>query len=381
MKKSVTTEEKISQNEQITAEESSTADPLAPHRAAIDKIDAEILHLLNERAKEAKAIGDIKIASGDSEMYRPEREAQVLKSKMAANPGPIPDIDIARLFREIMSVCLSLEKPLNIAYLGPEGTFTEEATIKHFGGAAKRLPIRTIDEIFHAVESGKFDFGVVPIENSTEGAVNQTLDCFPTSNVYICGETELKIHQNLMSHESELQSIKTVYAHPQSLAQCRSWLDEYLPHAERIATNSNAGAVQRANNEPGTAALGGKQAAEVYGVPILEKNIEDNLTNSTRFLIIGTKRIPPSGNDKTTILVSANDRPGLLLHLIAPLSKYNITMTRIESRPSKNSNWSYIFFIDVLGHFEEHGLKLALKEIEEVSSFFKVLGSYPVALY
>lgn len=355
--------------------------PLAPHREAIDKIDSEILQLLNKRAIEAKAIGDIKIASGDTEMYRPEREAQVLANKMKANPGPIPDTDIARLFREIMSVCLSLEKPLNIAYLGPEGTFTEEATIKHFGGSAHRTPIRTIDEIFHAVESGKYDFGVVPIENSTEGAVNQTLDCFPTSNVYICGETELKIHQNLMSHETDLKSIKTLYAHPQSLAQCRSWIDEYLPHVEQIATNSNAGAVERATQEAGAAALGGKQAAEVYDIPILEKNIEDNLTNSTRFLIIGSKRIPASGNDKTTILVSANDRPGLLLHLIAPLSKYNITMTRIESRPSKNSNWSYVFFIDVLGHYEEHGLKLALKEIEDVSSFFKVLGSYPVALY
>lgn len=355
--------------------------PLAPHREAIDKIDSEILRLLNERAIEAKAIGDIKIASGDTEMYRPEREAQVLANKMKANPGPIPDTDIARLFREIMSVCLSLEKPLNIGYLGPEGTFTEEATIKHFGGSALRTPIRTIDEIFHAVESGKYDFGVVPIENSTEGAVNQTLDCFLRSNVYICGETELKIHQNLMSNETDLKAIKTLYAHPQSLAQCRSWIDEHLPHVEQIATNSNAGAVERATKEGGTAALGGKQAAEVYNIPILEKNIEDNLTNSTRFLIIGSKRIPASGRDKTTILVSANDRPGLLLHLIAPLSKYNITMTRIESRPSKNSNWSYVFFIDVLGHYEEHGLQLALKEIEEVSSFFKVLGSYPVALY
>lgn len=356
-------------------------DPLAPHRKAIDQIDSEILRLLNERAIEAKAIGDIKIASGDTEMYRPEREAQVLSNKMKANPGPIADTDIARLFREIMSVCLSLEKPLNIGYLGPEGTFTEEATIKHFGGSAHRTPIRTIDEIFHAVESGKYDFGVVPIENSTEGAVNQTLDCFLSANVYICGETELKIHQNLMSNETDLKAIKTLYAHPQSLAQCRSWIEEHLPHVEQIATNSNAGAVERAAKEAGTAALGGKQAAEVYNIPILEKNIEDNLTNSTRFLIIGSKRIPASGNDKTTILVSANDRPGLLLHLIAPLSKYNITMTRIESRPSKNSNWSYVFFIDVLGHFEEHGLKLALKEIEDVSSFFKVLGSYPVALY
>lgn len=358
-----------------------TDDPLSRHRATIDQIDTQILQLLNERAIAAKAIGEIKIAAGDTEMYRPEREAQVLAHKMAHNPGPIADQDIARLFREIMSICLSLEKPLKIAYLGPEGTFTEEAAIKHFGGAASRLPIRTIDEIFHAVESGKVDFGVVPIENSTEGAVNQTLDCFPTSNVYICGETELKIHQNLMSNETDLKAIKIVYAHPQSLAQCRSWLDEYLPHAERIATNSNAGAVQRAAAEAGTAALGGKQAAEVYQLPILEKNIEDNLTNSTRFLIIGNKRIPPSGKDKTTIVVSAHDRPGLLLHLIAPLSKYNITMTRIESRPSKNSNWSYIFFIDVLGHYEEHGLQLALNEIEEVASFFKVLGSYPVALY
>ncbi len=354
---------------------------LLEYRDEIDRIDSEILTLLNRRAIAAKAIGEIKIAAGDKEMYRPEREAQVLSHRMESNQGPIADEDIARLFREIMSICLSLEKPLTIAYLGPKGTFTEEATIKHFGGSAQRMPIRTIDEVFHAIESEKADYGVVPIENSTEGAVNQTLDCFLSANVSICGETELKIHQNLISHETDLAAIKTVYAHPQSLAQCRSWLDEYLPHAERIATNSNAGAIMRTANEPGTAALGGKQAAKHYNVPIVEKNIEDNLTNSTRFLVIGNKRIEPSGNDKTTILVSANDRPGLLLHLIAPLSKYNITMTRIESRPSKNSNWSYVFFIDVLGHFEDHGLKLALSEIEEVSSFFKVLGSYPVARY
>lgn len=354
---------------------------MATHRAAIDQYDAEILTLLNKRAKAAQAIGEIKIAAGDTEMYRPEREAKVLASKMAQNQGPIKDEDIARLFREIMSICLSLEKRLHVGYLGPQGTFTEEATLKHFGGSVNATPIRTIDEVFHAVESEKIDFGVVPIENSTEGAVNQTLDSFMSANVSICGETELKIHQNLISHESDYSAIKTIYAHPQSLAQCRSWLDEYLPHAEQVPTNSNAGAIMRAADEPNSAALGGKQAARHYGVPIVQKNIEDNLTNSTRFLVIGRKEVPPSGNDKTTILVSANDRPGLLLHLIAPLSKYNITMTRIESRPSKNSNWSYVFFIDILGHQSEHGVQLALEEIKEVSSFFKVLGSYPIAAY
>ena len=355
---------------------------LLEYRDIIDTVDHEILALLNQRAEAAKAIGEIKIAAGDTEMYRPEREAQVLKKRMEENQGPIPDEEIARLFREIMSICLSLEKPLKVAFLGPQGTFTEEATLKHFGGSAIRMPIRTIDEVFHAIESQKADFGVVPIENSTEGAVNQTLDCFLNSNIYICGETELKIHQNIISHAPDFKSIHTVYAHPQSLAQCRSWLDEYLPHAERIETNSNAGAIMRASEEKGgSAALGGKQAAKFYDVPILEKNIEDNLTNSTRFLIIGNKPIPASGNDKTTILVSANDRPGLLLHLIAPFSKYNITMTRIESRPSKNGNWSYVFFIDVLGHQSDHGIQLALEEVKNVASLFKVLGSYPVAPY
>lgn len=351
------------------------------YRTIIDEADKEILTLLNKRAEAAQAIGHLKTEAGDTEMYRPEREAQILKEKMALNMGPIPDQEMARLFREIMSVCLALEKPLQVAFLGPPGTFTEEATIKHFGQSAVRTSFNTINSVFHAIEAEHADFGVVPIENSTEGAINQTLDCFMNYNLSICGEAELKIHQNLITHEKELTHIKKIYSHPQSLAQCRKWLDKHLPYAERITTNSNAGAVMRTAEEEHSAALGGKQAAAFYKVPVLAENIEDNLSNTTRFLIIGKKAIPPSGDDKTTILVSAHDRPGLLLHLIAPFSKYNITMSKIESRPSQNGNWSYVFFIDILGHQDEHGVKLALDEVKEVASLFKVLGSYPIAPY
>lgn len=348
-------------------------------RDQIDQIDLTLLKLINERAGLAQKIGAIKHIMGDTQMYRPEREARILTKHMKNNMGPIPNEAVAKLFRELMSICLSLEKPLNIAFLGPVATFTEQAAIKHFGSAAKMHPHNAINEVFREVESGNADFGVIPVENSTEGMVNHTLDSFLNSNLHICGETEIRIHQNLISLETDLADIQTIYSHPQSLAQCRNWLDSNMPHANRIAVSSNAQAVKRARSESNSAAIAGTYAAEHYKMPVLNARIEDEPNNTTRFLVIGQKPIPQSGEDKTSILVSANDRPGLLLQLIEPLAKHGVTMTKLESRPAKKGLWGYVFFIDMLGHHDDANLKAALKEIEHECTLFRILGSYPVA--
>lgn len=355
---------------------------IATHRTEIDQIDQQLLRLLNERATHAMAIGEIKIANGDTEMYRPEREAQVLANYMEKNQGPIPDQEIARLFREIMSTCLSLEKPLEIAFLGPEKTFSELAARKQFGGSANLLPQATIPEVFRAVETGLVDFGIVPVENSTEGAVNLTLDCFAQTLLSICGETTLRIHQNLISSAVDEKSVTKVFAHPQSLAQCRGWLDKHLPHAEQVACHSNVDALMQSQQSPeNSAALASEEAAQFYNIPILAKYIEDDTSNTTRFLVIGNKKIAPSGDDKTTFMVSANDRPGLLNQLIEPLSAHNVTMSRIESRPAKHTMWGYCFYIDIMGHQDDVKVQKALNEIHNRASLLKILGSYPQARY
>lgn len=355
---------------------------IAIHRAEIDRIDHKLLELLNERATHAMAIGGIKIANGDTEMYRPEREAQVLAAYMEKNQGPIPSQEIARLFREIMSTCLSLEKPLEIAFLGPEKTFSELAARKQFGGSATLLPQSTISEVFRAVETGLVDFGIVPVENSTEGAVNLTLDCFAQTSLSICGETTLRIHQNLISSATQVKDVTQVFAHPQSLAQCRGWLDKHLPNAEKIACHSNVEALLQSQKFPETsAALASEEAAQHYNIPVLAKYIEDDTSNTTRFLVIGNKKIAPSGDDKTTFMVSANDRPGLLNQLIEPLSAHNVTMSKIESRPAPYTMWGYCFYIDIMGHQNDVKVQKALNEIHNRASLLKILGSYPQARY
>ncbi len=351
------------------------------HRQAIDTIDRQLLMLVNQRARHAEVIGQIKTLSGDSDMYRPEREAQILRRHMSNNPGPLSNESIAYLFRELMSVCLALEKPLKIGYLGPEGTFSQQAAKKQFGGAAINVAYRSIDEVFRAVENGLVDYGLVPVENSTEGVINHTLDMFLESSVVICGETTLRIVQNLISAAASLKEIQTVYAHPQSLAQCRQWLGKRLPQADLQNMPSNAAAVQKVKGDPHAAALGGELAAALYEVPILATHIEDDNNNTTRFLVIGKKIPSKSGQDKTSVLVSAHDRPGLLFHLIAPLAKYQVTMTKIESRPSGKGLWGYVFFIDVEGHISDTHLQQAFAEIEQQSSLFKVLGSYPANVF
>jgi chorismate mutase/prephenate dehydratase len=360
--------------------------PLEQIRERIDNVDAQLHALINERARLAQQVGVSKHASGHTvDFYRPEREAQVLRLALRRNQdesGPLRDEEILRLFREIMSACLAQQNALKIGYLGPEGTFTQQAVLKFFGHSVRPLPLTSVEEVFHEVESGSADFGVVPIENSTEGTVNNTLDMFLTSPLRICGEVELRIHQNLMGRMTMLGDVRRVCGHPQSLAQCRGWLQEHMPAVERVPVSSNAEGARRARDEDGTAAIAGAAAAEVYGLNLLVSEIEDRPDNTTRFLIIGRKAANPSDADKTTLLVSAakTDTPGALYRLLEPLAQHAISMTRIESRPSRKKKWDYVFFIDVDGHADREPLATALAELKRRASLFRLVGSYPKAI-
>ena len=353
-------------------------------RDRIDAVDKKIQELINERARYAQQVG---ISKGELaaavDYYRPEREAEVLRAVLERNAGPLRDEEMLRLFREIMSACLAQQEPLKIGYLGPEGTFTQTAVYKHFGHSVRGLPYSTIDEVFQEVECSAADFGVVPIENSTEGTVNHTLDMFITSPLKVGGEIELRIEQHLMGNVANLEDIERVCAHEQSLAQCRGWLREFLPHVELIGVTSNAAGARRARDEKGTAAIGGDAAAEVYNLRLMVNNIEDQSDNSTRFLVVGRQLLAPSGKDKTTILISTTGTAGgagVLHSLLQPLAKHGISMSRIESRPSRRKNWDYVFFIDVDGHAEESPLSEALVELKENSSLFRIVGAYPKAI-
>jgi chorismate mutase/prephenate dehydratase len=352
-------------------------------RGSIDAIDARIHELLNERAGLAQRVGISKSANGKAvDFYRPEREAEVLRMALKRNKGPLRDEEIARLFREIMSACLAQQEPLKVAFLGPEGTFTQAAVLKHFGSSVRALPLVSIDEVFHEVQGGVADFGVVPIENSSEGTVNHTLDMFLNSALKICGEVELRIHHHLMGRMQDLTAIKRVCAHAQALAQCRAWLDQYLPEIERIASSSNGEGARRARDERGTAAIAGRSAAEIYGLHLLADEIEDRPDNTTRFLVVGRKLFSASGADRTTLMMSGSDPndPGALFRLLEPLAKHAVNMTRIESRPSRKRKWDYVFFIDVEGHVSDAPVAEALAELEERAAMFRVLGSYPRAV-
>ena len=360
------------------------ADPGRPNlkdlRERIDRLDEQLLALISERARCAQQVAEIKQQAGSDDFYRPEREAQVLRRVQALNPGPLDNEEMARLFREIMSACLALEARQKVAYLGPEGTFTQAAALKHFGHSVETRPLNAINEVFREVEARECEFGVVPIENSTEGVVNHTLDSFLQSSLYICGEVELRIHQHLLSREADLAAIRRLYSHPQSLAQCREWLDAHLPHAERVSAASNADAAARAAQEAGAAAIAGENAAEIYGLNVLRRNIEDNPDNTTRFLVIGHQEVPPSGDDKTSLLVSAHNRPGSLHDLLSPFARHGVSLTRIESRPSQCVNWEYVFFLDLAGHREDAPVRAALEELREAAQMVRVLGSYPQAV-
>jgi chorismate mutase/prephenate dehydratase len=357
-------------------------------RDKIDAVDAQIQALIAERARYAREVGAVKNTSQEAgasravSYYRPEREAQVLRGVLKRNEGPLKDEEMVRLFREIMSACLAQEEPLKVGYLGPEGTFTQSAVFKHFGHSARALPLATIEEVFHEVESGSADFGVVPIENSTEGTVNHTLDMFMSSPLKICGEVELRIRQHLLGAMDSLDKVVRIASHPQSLAQCRAWLREYLPHAELEVASSNAEGARRARDEVGTAAIAGDAAAEVYKLNKLFADIEDRPDNTTRFFVIGRKLFPPSGDDRTTLLLSTADTEdaGALHKLLKPLADDNVNMTRIESRPSHRRKWHYVFFIDIDGHVEDERVARALSHLEKNAQLFRVLGSYPKAV-
>ena len=352
-------------------------------RGKIDAIDEKIYGLINDRARLAQLVGISKTREGRTvDFYRPEREAQVLRMARERNSGPLRDEEILRLFREIMSACLAQQEPLKVAFLGPEGTFSQTAVLTHFGHSVRALPLSSIDEVFHEVEAANADFGVVPIENSTEGTVNHTLDRFLLSPLKVCGEVELRIHHNLMGLMNSLGRIVRICSHPQSLAQCRAWLDENLPNVEQVPVSSNAEGARRARDEKGTAAIAGQTAAEVYGLKVLAAEIEDRSDNTTRFLVLGRKLFTPSGADRTTLLVSVGhtDAPGALSRLLEPLAEHRISMTRIESRPSHRRKWDYVFFIDFEGHADEPHVTKALSELKRRSSLFRVLGSYPRAV-
>lgn len=352
-------------------------------RRRIDALDEKIQECITERARLAQEVGMTKTANNETaDFYRPEREVEVLRSVVARNDGPLRDTEMVRLFREIMSACLAQQEPLKIGYLGPEGTFTQGAVFKHFGHSVRALPLPSILEVFNEVQAGVADFGVVPIENSTEGTITHTLDMFISSPLKICGEVELRIRQHLMGLMDSLETIKRVCSHQQSLAQCRIWLREYLPEVDVIGVSSNAEAARRARDEKGTAAIAGSAAAEVYGLNILVRDIEDESDNTTRFLVIGRDLLASSGNDKTTLLVSTKhtEASGRLYELLKPLATHNVSMTRIESRPSRRRKWEYVFFIDVEGHANDPALKKALAELKEATSLFRVLGSYPRAV-
>ncbi|GAB3099046.1 prephenate dehydratase [Aestuariicella hydrocarbonica] len=354
---------------------------LAALRDRIDDIDLKIGHLISERARCAQEVAEVKKANSDgSEIvyYRPEREAQVLRKAMERNQGPLGDEEMARLFREIMSACLALEHPIKVAFLGPEGTFTEQAALKHFGHSAVTRPMSAIDEVFREVESGAVQYGVVPVENSTEGVVNHTLDSFMDSNLKICGEVVLRIHQHLLVSEvTKTDSITRIYSHSQSLAQCRKWLDAHYPNAERVAVNSNAEAAKRLRGEWNAAAIAGEMAAEKYGLTKFAENIEDQPDNSTRFLIIGTEAVAPSGVDKSSVVIAMRNEPGALHDLLAPFQTHKIDLTRVETRPARSGNWNYVFFIDFNGHKDDERVQAALNEVSQKAADIKMLGSYP----
>lgn len=358
-----------------------TKPDLAAVRAQIDGLDQQIQQLIAERAQWAHQVGKAKgKLAAAVDYYRPEREAQVLRRVVDRNEGPLGDETLVRLFREIMSACLAQQEPLKIGYLGPEGTFSQQAVHKHFGHSAKGLPLASIEEVFQEVAAKHADFGVVPVENSGQGTIQSTLDMFLTSPLTICGEVELRVHQHLLSRTGRLDDIERVYSHPMSLAQCSGWLRQNLPKAEKIPVSSNAEAARRARNADDAAAIAGETAAHVYGLKAIAGPIEDRSDNTTRFLVIGRELFPPSGHDRTSLLVFIRDRPGALYGVLEPLARRGISMNRIESRPAHGGLWQYAFFIDVAGHVQESPLRDALAEVGESAGDVRVLGSYPVAV-
>ena len=355
--------------------------PLSELRQRIDQLDQQILQLISQRAQCAVEVAKTKLAEGETgSFYRADREAQVLRRIKQINTGPLSDDAAAHLFRELMSACLALEKPLRVAFLGPKGTFTQQATFKHFGHAVQDVPVATIPEIFHAVESGHCQFGVAPVENSTEGVIAHTLDRFMESPLQICGEVEIRVHQNLLSNCQDFAEITEVYSHQQSLAQCRQWLARNLPNVPATAVSSNAEAARLASITTGKAAIAGLMAADLYELNILAQHVEDESDNTTRFIVIGEQQPNSTGLDKTSLLVSANNQAGALHRILTPFAEHGISMVHIESRPSRKGLWEYVFFIDIDGHRDDQNVAKALQVLQDNVKVLKVLGSYPKAV-
>lgn len=343
-------------------------------REEIDSIDTQLVELLNKRARLAQEIGE---AKGKGLKFAPAREAQVIDNVLKANSGPFTDESLETVFREIIACCLALEQPLRISYLGPAGTYSEEAARNRFGSMAELVPCATLDEVVQAAEKQKANLAVVPVENSTEGAVNRTLDLLLDTKLAIIGELDLSIHHQLLSKAKSLDDVTTVAAHPQALAQCHDWLQKHLPRAKQVAMDSNAQAAQAAQDNPHMAAIAGKLAARQYDLPALAANIEDDGANTTRFLVLGDMQVPATGHDKTSLICSVPNQPGSLGRLITILSDAGVNMTKLASRPSPSGIWDYVFYIDIDGHKDDAPVAKALKELESQAQFVKVLGSYP----
>lgn len=347
-------------------------------RSRINDLDERILDLLNQRARAALAIGELKRQQA-LPYFVPEREAQVVGRVLALNRGPLGEEAVRMIWREILSASLALEQALHVAYLGPAGTYTHQAAIQRFGSSAELSPVRTIGEVFDDMERGRADFGVVPIENSTEGAVNVSLDRLMDSELLITGEVVLEIAHQLLSRAADLAEVKMVCSHPQALAQCRQWLAANLPDVPGQETPSTTAAAERAREDPTAAAIASGLAARLYDLPILRQRIEDNPHNSTRFLVLGRRPVAPTGRDKTSILFSMRNEPGVLYRILEPFARAGLNLTKIESRPTKRRPWEYVNFVDFEGHADTDAVRTALDEVRQRCQFLKVLGSYPAA--
>jgi chorismate mutase/prephenate dehydratase len=356
------------------------ADPaLTPLRDQIDAIDRQLLELLSRRAQLATEVGRLKLTLA-SPIYRPEREAQVLRSVAALNRGPLSTAALEPIYREIISACRAMERPLAVAYLGPAGTFSELAALRQFGSAVQLEPCASIDEVFRYAETGRSDYAVVPVENSTEGAVSRSLDLLLTTTALkIVAEVSVPVQHHLLTRRGTLDGVQRLFAHPQAVAQCLTWLNQNLPALERIQVASNAEAARLASLDPAAAAVAGENAALQYGLQIVEHQIQDDPLNRTRFLVLGQQECAPTGQDKTSLILSVPNQAGAVYHMLAPLARHAVSMTRFESRPARTGAWEYYFYVDVEGHTTDPALVAAFEELRQACAFFRCLGSYPRA--
>ena len=352
---------------------------LKPLRDQIDSIDSQILDLLNRRGRIAQDVGHVK-SKTDAPVFRPEREAQVLRGVADRNPGPLASADLQTIFREIMSACRALERRVTVAYLGPTGTYSEQAALHHFGSAIEGMACASIDEVFRAAEAGTADFGVVPIENSTEGTINRTLDLLLQTPLIISGELSIPVHHSLMTQSGSMTGVQSICAHSQALAQCQAWLNQHYPNIERQAVASNGEAARIAAEDSTIAAVASEMAGQKYNLQVVTAHIQDDPQNRTRFAVIGRLQTKPSGKDQTSLALSVQNKAGAVYRLLEPLAKHGVSMTRFESRPARTGSWEYNFFVDVEGHAEDEKVARALVELKEHAAFFKLLGSYPFSL-